>query len=132
MLYNRQSSFKLSLLRKHLVIGQPKKAHNFSAFLWSLHGSLISTGQIFVTTRVVHLPKRTETSLITDRIGADHITESDKAVRVVHSCNSWFQRLPSYRMHTINKNGIHATLKQSKECNHCYTRPVVQNPYILL
>ena len=55
----------LSLLMKHLVIGQRQKAPNFSAFHWSPHGSLISIGQHFVTTRVVHLPKRTETSLIT-------------------------------------------------------------------
>ena len=55
----------LSLVMKHLVIGQRQKAHNFSAFHWSPHGSLISIGQHFVTTRVVHIPKRTETSLIT-------------------------------------------------------------------
>ena len=40
----------LSLLVKHLVIGQRQKA-NFSAFHWSPHGSLVSTGQHFVTTR---------------------------------------------------------------------------------
>ena len=54
----------LSLLIKYLVIGQRQKAPNFSAFHWSLHGSLFSIGQHFVTTRVVHLPKRTETNLI--------------------------------------------------------------------
>ena len=61
----------LSLLIKHLVIGQRQKAPNFSAFHWSPHGSLVSIGQHFVTTRVVHLPKRTESSLITesDRFG---------------------------------------------------------------
>ena len=56
----------LSLLMKHLVIGQCQKAPNFWAFHWSPHGSLVSIGQHFVTTRVVHLPKRTETSLITE------------------------------------------------------------------
>ena len=55
----------LSLLMKHLVIGQRQKAY-FSAFHWSPHGSLVSIGQHFVITRVVHLPKRTETSLITE------------------------------------------------------------------
>ena len=55
----------LSLLMKHLVIGQRQKAPKFSAFHWSLHGSLVSIGQHFITTRVV-LPKRTETSLITE------------------------------------------------------------------
>ena len=43
----------LSLLMKHLVIGQCQKAPNFSAFHWSPHGSLVSIGQHFVTTRVV-------------------------------------------------------------------------------
>ena len=64
----------LSLLMKNLVIGQRQKAPNFSAFYWSPHGSLVSTGQHFVTTRVVHLPKMTETSLITesDRSGPNH------------------------------------------------------------
>ena len=58
---------------KHLVIGQRQKAPNFSAFHWSPHASLVSIGQHFVTMRVVHLPVRTETSLITE---ADLITES--------------------------------------------------------
>ena len=47
---------------RHLVIDQRQKAPNFSAFHWSPHGCLITIGQHFVTTRVVHLPKRTETS----------------------------------------------------------------------
>ena len=72
---------------KHLVIGQRQKAPNFSAFHWSPHGSLVSIGQHFVATRVVHLPKRTEKSLITE---SNLITESDQAVRAVHSCNSCF------------------------------------------
>ena len=79
------------------------KAPNFSAFHWSSHGSLLSIGQNFVTMRVVHLPKRTETSLITesDQSGPNHQllqlctvrtawSESDQAVRAVHSCISWF------------------------------------------
>ena len=65
----------ISLLMKHLVIGQRQKAPNFSAFHWSPHGSLFSIGQHFVTTRVVHLPKRTETSLIikSDQSGPKHV-----------------------------------------------------------
>ena len=64
----------LSLLIKHLVIGQRQKPPDFSAFDWSPHGSLVSIGQNFVTTRVVHLPKRIETSLITesDQSGPSH------------------------------------------------------------
>ena len=64
----------LSLLMKHLVIGQRQNVPNFSAFHWSPHGSLVSIGQHFVTTRVVHLPERTETSFITesDRSGLNH------------------------------------------------------------
>ena len=91
-----------SLLMKHLVFGQRLKTSNFSAFHWSPHGSLVSIGQNFVTARVVHLPKRTETSLITesDQSGPNHQqlqlctartawSESDQAVRAVHSCISW-------------------------------------------
>ena len=64
----------LSLLMKHLVIGQRQKAPNFSAFHRPPHGSLVSIGQHFVPTRVVHLPKRTETNLITesDQSGPNH------------------------------------------------------------
>ena len=93
----------LSLLMKYLVIGQRLKTPNFSAFHWSLRGSLVSIGQHFVATRVVHLPKSTETSLITesDQSGPNHQllqlftariawSDSDQAVRAVHSCNSWF------------------------------------------
>ena len=61
----------LSLLMKHLFTGQHQKAPDFSAFHWSSHGNLVSIGQHFVTTRVVHLPKSTETSVITK---ADLIT----------------------------------------------------------
>ena len=70
----------LSLLMKHLVIGQRQKAPNFSAFHWSPHGSLVSTGQHFVTTNM-----NTEIE-----IEVDINTESDQAMRAVHSCNSWF------------------------------------------
>ena len=55
-----------SLLMKHLVIGQRLNAPDFSAFHWSPRGNLVPIGQHFVITRVVHLPKRTETSLITE------------------------------------------------------------------
>ena len=55
----------LSLLLKHLVIGHLQKVPNFLAFHWSPHGSLVFIGQHLVATGVVHLPKRTETSLIT-------------------------------------------------------------------
>ena len=100
----------LSLLMKHLFIGQRQKPPNFSAFHWSPHGSLVSTGQNFVTTRVVHLPKRTETSLITesDQSGPNHQllhlctvrttwSDSDQAVLAVHSCISWLSRFSSVK-----------------------------------
>ena len=87
----------LLLLMKHLVIGQRQKASNFSAFHRSPHGSLLSIGQHFVTRKVVHLPKRTKTSLITKSdlllqlcTACTAWSDSDQAVRVVHSCNSWF------------------------------------------
>ena len=41
----------LSLLMKHLVIGQRLKSPNFSAFHWSPRCSLVSIGQNFVATR---------------------------------------------------------------------------------
>ena len=93
----------LSLLIKHLVIGQRLKTPNFSACHWSPRGSLVSNGQHFVATGVVHLPKSTETSLITesDQRGPNRQllqlctarkawSDLDQAVRAVHSCNSWF------------------------------------------
>ena len=88
---------------RHLVIGQRQKAPNFSAFHWSPHGCLITIGQHFVTTMVVHLSERSETSLITelDQSRANHQllqlctvstawSESEQAVRAVHSCISWY------------------------------------------
>ena len=91
---------------RHLVIGQRQKAPNFSAFHWSPH----------VTTRVVHLPKRTETSLITesDRRRANHQllqlctvrtawSDSDQAVRALHSCKSWFYIALKFRYHVLKK-----------------------------
>ena len=83
------------------------KTPNFSAFHWSPCGSLVSIGQHFVATRVVHLPRSTETSLITesDQSGHNHQllqlctsrtawSESDQAVRAVHSCISWLKKKP--------------------------------------
>ena len=94
---------------RHLVIGQRQKAPNFSAFHWSPHGCLIIIGQHFVTTRVVRLPKRTETSLITesDQSRANRQllqlctvrtawSYSDQAVRTVHNCKSWLFYLFRY------------------------------------
>ena len=46
----------LSLLMKHLVIGQRQKALDFSAFQWPPHSSLVFIGQHFVITRVGNLP----------------------------------------------------------------------------
>ena len=60
----------LSLLMKHLVIGQRQKAPNFLAFHWSPHGNLFSIGQRFIAARLVHLPKRTEKSLIAESDGS--------------------------------------------------------------
>ena len=53
VLYNQSSSMAFD-----------EKAPNFLALHWSLPGSLDSIDQHFVTTKVVYLPKRTETSLI--------------------------------------------------------------------
>ena len=79
---------------KHLLIGQRQKAPNFSAFHWSPHGCLITIGQHFVTTRVVHLPQRTETSLITesDQSRANHqlLQQVSIVLRVV---KAWFHKI---------------------------------------
>ena len=114
----------LSLLMKYLVIGQRLKTLNFSAFQWSLRGSLVSIGQHFVATRVVHLPKSTETSLITesDQSGPNHLllqlctartawSDSDQAVRAVHSCISWLIPLFCLRVfrHCLHIDKIHKT-----------------------
>ena len=83
---------------KYLAIGQCQKAPNFFACHWYPHGSLVSIGQHFVTTRVVHLPKRTEISLITE---SDLVAEWDQAVLAVHSCNSWL-----IKVFTIHSTGM--------------------------
>ena len=68
--YNQSSSIAFDETSSYWTA--PK---NFLAFHWALHGSLVSIGQHFVTTKGVHLPKRTETSLITqsDRSGPNHL-----------------------------------------------------------
>ena len=82
--YNQNSSIAFDEIS---IYWSAQKASNFSTFHWSSHGSLVSLGQHFVTTRVVHSPKRTETSLITE---SDLVTESDQAVRAVHIYSSCF------------------------------------------
>ena len=62
LVYNQSSSIAFDETSSYW--STPKKAPNFSAFHWSPHGSLVSIGQHFV--RVVHLPKKTERSLITE------------------------------------------------------------------
>ena len=68
VLYNQASSIAFDETSSYW---SALKAPDFSAFHWSPRGNLVSIGQHFVITRVVHLPKRTETSLITesDRVG---------------------------------------------------------------
>ena len=96
------------------AIGQRQKAPNFSAFHWSPHGCLITNGQHFVTTRVVHLPKRTETSLITEsdqsRANLQLLqlctvrtawSDSDQDMRAVHSCKSCFSIISDLKMRNV-------------------------------
>ena len=68
VLYNQASSIAFDETSSYW---SALKAPDFSAFHWSPRDNLVSIGQHFVITRVVHLPKRTETSLITesDRFG---------------------------------------------------------------
>ena len=131
---------------RHLVIGQRQKAPNFSAFHWSPHGCLITIGQHFVTTRVVHLPKRTETSLITesDQSRAYHQLlqlctvrtawfDSDRAVRAVHSCKRWFIewfQLLVYQMVHYNDSILDMFTKLHLTIFHCWLNcgnPSVKN-----
>ena len=100
-LYNQSSSIAFDETSSYW---SALKSSKFLGFSWPPHGSLVSIGQNFLTTRVVHLPKRTETSLITesDQSGPNHQllqlctartarSDSDQAVRAVHSCISWFK-----------------------------------------
>ena len=64
----------LSLLKKTSSYWSALKAPNFSAIHWSQHSSLVSIGQNYVTTRVVHLPKMTEKSLLPNRTQSNLIT----------------------------------------------------------
>ena len=118
---------------KHLVIGQRLKTPNFSAFHRSPRGSLVSIGQHLVATRVVHLPKSTETSLITesDQSGANHQvlqlcmvrtawSESDQAVRAVHSCKSWLRILT-----VLNSPGLSCFLIHYSFFSRMFTRLIV-------
>ena len=68
VLYNQASSIAFDETSSYW---SAPKTPNFSAVHWSPHNSLVTIGRHFVITRVVHLPKKTETSLITesDRIG---------------------------------------------------------------
>ena len=77
----------LSLLMKHLVMGQRQKAPNFSVY----HHTVVWFPLVSISLprgyynyrkgpKEAELPNRTE---------ADLIIESDQAVRAVHSCNSW-------------------------------------------
>ena len=71
VLYNQSCSIAFDETSSYWLA---PKSSNFLAFHWSPQGSLVSIGQNVVTTRVVHLPKRTETSLITesDHRASDH------------------------------------------------------------
>ena len=52
-------SLALSFWMKYLVIGPLQKPAKFSAFHWSTSRSQAFIGELFGTSRVVHLPKRT-------------------------------------------------------------------------
>ena len=63
VLYKQSSSIAVDETSSYWLV---PKTPNFSAFHWSPRGSLVSIDQHFIATRVVHLPKRTETSSITE------------------------------------------------------------------
>ena len=123
---------------KHLVIGQCQKAHNFSAFHWSPHGSLVSIDQRFVTTSIVHLPKRTNTSVITesDQSGPNHQAiaamhgppDLDQAVRTAHSCNSWLSYKLDKFLFQNNLKYLDPSYKVEIDLRDCFGRK--KNPPI--
>ena len=89
-----------SLLMKHLVIGQRKNAPDFSAFHWSPRGNLVSIAWSAFRNHQGSTFTEKDRNKLNYRIGplrfdsviklvSDLITESDQAVRAVHSCNSW-------------------------------------------
>ena len=85
-----------SLMMKHLVIGQRQKNPGFSAFHWSQRGNLVSVGHegSTFTEKDRHKlnyrigPLRSDSVI---KLVSDLITESDQAVRAVHSCNIWLK-----------------------------------------
>ena len=128
---------------RYLVIGQRQKAPNFSAIHWSPHGCLIIIGQHFVTTRVVHLPKRTDTSYITesDQRRANHQllqpctvrtarSDSDQAVRAVHSCKSWFDLSLLLRILLVMIGMISSPLMRSKIPTYGLVRKCVKLSFL--
>ena len=71
---------------RSLVIGHRQKAPNFSAFHWSPHDCLITIGQHFVTTRVVHLPKRRKQAKLPNRTKVELITIYCSYARPAQPC----------------------------------------------
>ena len=111
-----------SLLMKDLVIGQrqkknKKKKKNSLLSIGHYMTTMVSIGQHFVTTRVVHLPKKDRTILLTE---ADLTIESNIAVRAVHSCNSWFNpcfSLPSNFELRLWLNFLHFVFRWLMQCS---------------
>ena len=121
---------------RHLVIGQRQKAPNFlvtrlSDYHWSAFGN----------TRVVHLPKRNETNLITesDQSRTNHQllqlctartawSDSDQAVRPVHSCKSWFPTMfmlicfLAVHAHVINDRSVKLAMGSTIDIQLCIGR----------
>ena len=65
--YNQSSSIAFDETSSYW--SAQKKTPNFSAFHWSLRGSLVFIGQHFVTTRVVHLPAEQDRNKLNFRLG---------------------------------------------------------------
>ena len=96
----------LSLLMKHLVIGQRQKAPYFSAFHWSPQASLVSNWSAFRNHEGSTFTEkgRNKLNYRIEPNGPNHQrlqlctagiawSDSDQAVRAVHSCNSWLLKL---------------------------------------
>ena len=116
-----------SLLMKHLVIGQRYKAPDFSAFHWSgFHWSAFRNHQGSTLTEK-------DRNKLNYRIGplwsdsvielvSDLITESDQAVRAVHSCNSWLSESSNSELLWRRIQSVDGQIKQMVFCTRSSTR----------
>ena len=79
-----------------------------SAFHWSPHGSLVSIGRNFVTVITKSDQSGPNHQLLQPCTACTAWSDSDQAVRAVHSCSSWFwcSILVQYSLKSIEKANV--------------------------